>query len=1022
MKIEAYRYLFQGPEGKKGLGKPKLETELPVKRKAEDQFRTGDYQHFIVHSYDRGDGLNTTAGCYQIAFRVIIEKEEDREVLLSLKWKNEDYSSGNDLQYDKDCDLWYQLTKFDKNGNVLEDKRVDSIKRIGSYRVFATNSTGDILLQLIEVDVQTPSAETVSLEGYRYMLGRLLEIQDRLLRDVDNTFLFEMKSGIRVGQEVKLSDQNGEQWNVDFWSDFYREILGIMQTPTNSLAKEYMLMGTSKIHRFDSYVLREYVKNGSSGKTKAIVYREDPNCYENRVIKVFISKLLRRWKNELYLSEQQDKVRNSIDQAIKADMEDEYNEQYDRLINTEFPAIPRIQADLKEKALSIRRPKDDDRIHFSYDPRSGQYTISTIKRITKRGKTYTYPLYLQEDEDFKFYAVEYRTKNVYEAIGTVIGMCKILSGGFRTFQVQSSTLDILNVQGDLKNLYLLRIANVTNIMNERVDDTRTAPFLIQDYCDELSGLSKRYPFLIIDDRRYEEYNYVALKRKRYANIQRRAEEKERLLMAVHTGENLLCSEWFQRINDTKEITLPPKRTIKFVESTYYARAFHLMNEFVRTHPTIDLFVDEKRFGIVETHLIYEYWVFYELLARLENLGFRIKNKEEGRKELNEHFRNYIEKQTTPKNYTLLLEKNIDELLTEDEDLTERYSLEVLVGYNCELRNRTIPPNTKGDHYTPDYYFRVLHRNPDGTFCYHWYFMDAKYKDYCLDPQSGELLSNDIGKVCIERYIYTMQLHDLIGSYVKDMASKQPNDWNTAYNNVIMGAYLIAANIIDDKNTNSASAITITDRLYGCDEYNNKNIVECILPEECGKGGKYPYILREDAESANLFYKEAIIDGFPQHRFGAIRFNPEDELKRDSCATRIEELQKRDELKTLLQLVFSFMETKDQQEMENHGDRRDKKRPALLFSCWDSSFDHSGGRIKSNCRIEPTNGGKWKFVFECDCGNQRFETHCYECKHGIIKFSDNNFHKRHSSRAGSRNKWDYYCPFCKSSLSDQSEES
>ena len=224
---------------------------------------------------------------------------------------------------------------------------------------------------------------------------------------------------------------------------------------------------------------------------------------------------------------------------------------------------------------------------------------------------------------------------------------------------------------------------------------------------------------------------------------------------------------------------------------------------------------------------------------------------------------------------------------------------------------------------PDYYIKVL----NGDSC-HWYFMDAKYKDF-TDPEdkdstaeqgSGVNYIDEVHKVAVQKYINDI---GKIFNYKDSYASKEDD---------IRGSYIIMANI--DKDTE----LTENGRL--CQNRDIMKLEDERLAE--AKGNAFPLV--NDKSS--------------MHRYGAIRLTPDYE----------------DELTSLLQLIFEYLETDNNKEHPN------------LEWCWkcnSTSIKKTDGE---------TSGGKTKYYTTCPvCGDFRVITNCNGGSHIIIKHDQGNYH-------------------------------
>lgn len=357
---------------------------------------------------------------------------------------------------------------------------------------------------------------------------------------------------------------------------------------------------------------------------------------------------------------------------------------------------------------------------------------------------------------------------------------------------------------------------------------------------------------------------------------------------------LLDDKWFKHITDLTAVS-EIKPTQKFIANRYYSRIYKILTTQFIDKPFVSASFDINAFGVVSTHYVYEYWVLLKLLNKLLSLGFAFENGDE----LKNHFQHFTKKGELKPMIIPMLRK------------AKHHEVKIEVGY------RVLFKGTAAEQKEPDYYIRVINKKGRD----HWYFMDAKYKnftmykDFVWSDKPGVFFAEEIYKVAFQKYISCM---GKIFSENPKYASKEED---------IRGSYIIMAGI-DDKRE-----LADNDRLFG-----NRDV---------------------------------------RHRYGAILLTPTHD----------------DELTTLLQLIFEYLETDN-----------NKKHPNLDW-CW-----RCGSTDVINTPCKTANQKNDKYYTVCpECGDFRVITNCIGGSHVIIKHDRGNYHCR------DKEKWAFVCPRCGNTL-------
>lgn len=245
--------------------------------------------------------------------------------------------------------------------------------------------------------------------------------------------------------------------------------------------------------------------------------------------------------------------------------------------------------------------------------------------------------------------------------------------------------------------------------------------------------------------------------------------------------------------------------------------------------------------------------------------------------------------------------------------------------------------------TPDYYLRITSNGES-----HWYFIDAKYK--CFSKK-------DCGKVNYLQEIYDVAL----SKYIADMEQifKTSSEMSGKRNH-ILGTYIVMADVDDLQRE-----ISDTNRLYGG--------TESILSEEC---------LEQWDERITTDLIDISTGHLPCHRYGAIHLTPDHV----------------DELQSLLELIFEYLETGKKDDHPN------------LYYCWKCGSPEKAIREKKETSTSTEERKYYKYYVTCPrCSAFRSDNHCKACGKAIIKHTKGNFHKHDETVTSPQ--WAFLCPDC-----------
>lgn len=297
MKIVPYRVIFEADTesavGKYTLSRP-TEEMLPVAL-------SSDGSCYEVHTHDRGDGTIPSRFYYQIAFRIEDPSPyrlEDLSLSLdSHMYRDASVLNENNLICQESTkntpnNLWYQPSRYIRDKGtwriVADNKRnalpVDCITASGVFRIVVL-ANGAVVSEEPWVYI-LPSS--ISKDDYIGMLNDLVNLHEKLITN--------QASSVGVGKQSTF-DYEKEKLRIeaDILNQLVYYIHPIMHLQSEQLGKRYVQTNIQKLKRFDTHVVKGYIKNGCSGKILGIEYFEDHNTYENRIIKYVLSQIVKKY-------------------------------------------------------------------------------------------------------------------------------------------------------------------------------------------------------------------------------------------------------------------------------------------------------------------------------------------------------------------------------------------------------------------------------------------------------------------------------------------------------------------------------------------------------------------------------------------------------------------------------------------------------------------------------------------------------------------------------------------------------
>lgn len=327
MRIVPYQVRFEADsdsrEGKYTVSKPTAEMrEVPLSK---------DGTYYEIHTHDRGvgSGENPDPFYYQIAFRIEdpspYQIEELTLSLDSFMYRDPSQLAGSNLycepetKYNLQANLWYQPSRYvwqkgEWRVAANTDKKalpVDCITASGVFRIVVL--AGGAVVQEEPWVYILPSS--ISKEDYCEMLNDLVDLHERLIA--------KESSSVGVDKQTVFEyEKNHLQTNIHILKQCQDLLYQIMQIPSEQLGKRYGKTYINKVKKYDSKVVKDYIRFGCSGKVMGIEYYEDHDTYENRVIKSVLRRVTARFVEKKISPPDS----SSIDEQVERIMAEEISE------------------------------------------------------------------------------------------------------------------------------------------------------------------------------------------------------------------------------------------------------------------------------------------------------------------------------------------------------------------------------------------------------------------------------------------------------------------------------------------------------------------------------------------------------------------------------------------------------------------------------------------------------------------------------------------------------------------------
>lgn len=760
MDIKAYRVRF---EGKESLGVPSKSDPLldvMLVKEDPDAYITDESVTFAVSTHDRGDVAQASAegGFFQIAFRIVYEtseieivglKPDDLELVL-------DKDHENPLAFNPQVNLWYQQTFYKADGrpltkNDIESDRklkkkyaqelrfVDSITTAGIFSVYLKSKIDPSVVFCKRKVYVLPSL--LNAEQYKHMLDRLLTIHERLVISAESA----VGIGGRDAQQ-RIHQFGNPQYDAELWQRLKPDIQAIMHIPAILQEKSYCKLPYYKLRRFDSRVMRSFIRSGGQWAEGAI-YTDNHDTQENRIIK----RILQRFASTVLPSKRETRLEEAeIERRIFKELSDQftpaalswYKSALQQIIapsvEREHQSVSYSQGRFQEAGYQNGRKK---RIYFKYNPYIRKFEIRTNppeKWNPKKGSMTIH--------DFTYYPLSdsehpcslcLTTEDFSTALEIILALSK-LHEAEKNANLQQNKVAItycgrytLKTQSDYYGYGCGR--DVTDVSVITIDDVTSCRYLGHDYhCPQVLSFFDLYKEILNSNAlkfmakvpEMEIVEFVLSRRAYYTKRNTRIDNANMAVSANSDIQNTLSDPWFAAIAPVHSLHF--QQTPLFIYNTHYRSIYNALHEIIQLHPLLISDFEENLFGVHETTLIFEYWVFYELLNRFLNLGFVIDgNTQQVSMQIRNLFVEHLLHNSMPEGFAICMHRDIAKFDDSGMSSGEKDAIEIMVGFNCVFGDQNASVQRKYDKYlTPDFFIRVTRE--DG---YHWYFLDAKYEKY-----------------------------------------------------------------------------------------------------------------------------------------------------------------------------------------------------------------------------------------------------------------------------------------------------
>lgn len=827
MRIVPFRVRFDvdvdSDTGKYRYSKP-TEDILPVEL-------SEDGTYYEIHTHDRGEH-EEPGPYYQIAFRIEDPSPyrlEELQLSIDLAiFRNSDQPIDNDLYCDPETrddlqrNLWYQRSRYeqDSQGNwriIPENKksslRVECITTSGVFRVVVLRN-GTILhgIELPWVYV-LPSA--ISQKDYVIMLNDLITLHERLIRDD--------KSTVGIGELTQIESATERvKKDIVVTKRLYEAIRGVMALPSERQSKRYKKTTINKVRHFDSKVVRDYIRNGMSGKVLGIEFYEDHDTYENRIVKYYLRQIAKRHSMQPRFVIDPDV---DIDTALRDEMK--------MRTQTRHASQAEPVGNMRTFCLHGQPPTNSAYHSLRVEVQANTVKITDHAPFRGDGRSWV-----------KFHLVASSRREILFYLSHLV-QCfdRISNESVFTISCAAESPSI-QTTGWNNTVYTYVISNIRSI-DDQAFDPDIDDCSEDEYRRKLQELSSGRDYIFCSGGFYIQNRHRAyhkpinqddeerkgMEEDIKTDIERKKENatvERELWVITECLINLLDESWFQGISDidcVTEIRLTPK----FQSNRFYAAIYDSLIEMLEDHPLLSNSFDINAFGVGSTQLVYEYWVFYKLLYQLKTIGFRI----DKRSDLVDHFQSFVSGKQPASKYSKYKATAIRTLADGDESQT----ITAEIGYDIVFYTDNTPDGKRLQR-TPDYYLHIYGNGSD-----HWYFMDAKYK--CFSKNTPHMLNyaQEIYDVAISKYIFD------IGT----IFTLEPVRYHATPNS-IYGAYIIAANIDDYPHPIELSG---NNRLYGAPT--------SILADSSLNQWNQERVTAEVLDNGR--------EGTPAHRYGVIRLIP-----------------------------------------------------------------------------------------------------------------------------------------------------
>lgn len=711
---------------------------------------------------------NTEGGSFsQIAFQIIDYKGCNYEKsnvkngleLYLVTSEYDELNEDNQLIYNEEADLWFQYAKvraaskkWKEHGykSIFDTPSIGMANSGSSYVVVIDKKDNKIIYKSPKV-LFLPSSMT--FEEYGQMIFDLIYLKDQLVKD--------KKSKVGLGMI--------EEYPISIIEDGILRLKKVLQTinknPNKALINQYQYKKIKDNEKQSSKSLfKKYIYPYKS-KQKVMVHKETSNVYENKIIKLSLTRLLRKIE---YYMKHIDSIAKPNLEIIQSSIKEESNklEQYVKIVKKK--TIKEIETEynnVKEKEDNFLKMLEPKQIENKYIMDTMEIRLHLIKKeddiidiSIDSSKLET--TFLSTYDKGKF---SWDLSFNYEMYDEVLGGWKAANTGNQQHLIDKSILKNKDIR---KHLFLLdelsklkknkKLIIEGQVILPKKSSTKDDPLRVGIEVSRTGDSYPKHEIVLIDLFKINGHNFdnfckslredqainlfykydvtmqdiddviipfqklknqLAKKQKSQKDL---ISQKEKLIKLYNNVNDIVKLEF---LKDVKEENIIIRPTPTFIKDKYYKQVWDVINNMDKEVLFLDESLDGKIINLKKTCDIYEVWCYFKMLHLLiYQIGWKV--EDESIKEKLDDIFNNSSKNDLPNGFYISLSHHTYE------------------GDEVKLRFHYNPTIQK---LRPDYYFEFTTPLENVNI-----YLDAKYRDY--ESQGQFQYIEDIEEIAYEKYI------------------------------------------------------------------------------------------------------------------------------------------------------------------------------------------------------------------------------------------------------------------------------